>query len=301
MSQSTCSINGCDRKAVGHGYCNKHYKRWRKTGDPGIAGDLPQRTPAPCIVAGCNKPKRVRGYCQLHYSRVLRHGHPGELERIRIPGRGCLVDGCDRPHSSHGYCGTHSARIRRNGTPEVLTPEQRPRCTVEGCAKVAYSRHGYCRSHHHNYRLSGSPTTTVARIVTDATLISLTRDDDDRKMCRTCQQWKPESDYYPHDRYADELNPSCKPCVGEKIAAIRYRTTVQRLRELRTEQAGACAICRRTDLTLHIDHNHDTGAVRGLLCNYCNSAIGYLREDTDVIRRAADYLERYSQPQTRTA
>ena len=73
-------------------------------------------------------------------------------------------------HTRH----TATAAPTRPGFAATAHQKSSPRNSVhaaqwEGCAKVAYSRHGYCRSHHHNYRLSGSPTTTVARIVTDAT------------------------------------------------------------------------------------------------------------------------------------
>lgn len=54
-------------------------------------------------------------------------------------------------------------------------------------------------------------------------------------------------------------------------------------------QGGRCAICR-TPEKLHVDHDHSTGQVRGLLCNNCNRALGLLRDDPDVLARAVLYL-----------
>lgn len=65
-------------------------------------------------------------------------------------------------------------------------------------------------------------------------------------------------------------------------------------------QRGLCAVCglpeTATDATgkvraLSVDHNHATGAVRSLLCNACNRALGYLNEDPKRIRALADYIE----------
>jgi hypothetical protein len=60
-------------------------------------------------------------------------------------------------------------------------------------------------------------------------------------------------------------------------------------------QGGMCAVCdraggNRLGDNLHIDHCHVTGALRGLLCTHCNLAIGQLRDDADLIRRAAEYV-----------
>jgi hypothetical protein len=63
-------------------------------------------------------------------------------------------------------------------------------------------------------------------------------------------------------------------------------------------QRGKCAICKDPILKLGsgdkraccVDHDHETGAVRGLLCTSCNVAIGMLKEDTDVVRYAMAYL-----------
>lgn len=73
---------------------------------------------------------------------------------------------------------------------------------------------------------------------------------------------------------------------------------LRRLYGLSLEDMGAlllahgwrCAICRAWTL-LHVDHDHDTGRVRGLLCGSCNRAIGQLGESPSRIRAAADYLE----------
>ena len=58
-------------------------------------------------------------------------------------------------------------------------------------------------------------------------------------------------------------------------------------------QMGVCAICGyRSDGVLHVDHNHETGKVRGLLCSNCNRAIGLLKDSPGILRAAALYLER---------
>jgi len=59
-------------------------------------------------------------------------------------------------------------------------------------------------------------------------------------------------------------------------------------------QEGKCAICGRRPTQfrrLCIDHDHRTGEIRGLLCDYCNTTIGFLKDDADWLASAADYLK----------
>jgi hypothetical protein len=56
------------------------------------------------------------------------------------------------------------------------------------------------------------------------------------------------------------------------------------------EQGGVCAICGRPDPE-HVDHDHETGAVRGILCFNCNGGLGQFRDDIDALQCAAVYLE----------
>ncbi len=61
------------------------------------------------------------------------------------------------------------------------------------------------------------------------------------------------------------------------------------------EQGGGCCICRKPppdNGSLHVDHEHATGEVRGLLCVSCNNALGALQENIDIFRAAIDYIDR---------
>jgi hypothetical protein len=63
--------------------------------------------------------------------------------------------------------------------------------------------------------------------------------------------------------------------------------------EMHKEQDGKCAICETKPTTkrgLHLDHNHTTGQVRGLLCHGCNVALGSFKENTDLLSKAIEYL-----------
>lgn len=60
---------------------------------------------------------------------------------------------------------------------------------------------------------------------------------------------------------------------------------------LKAAQGGICAVCgeRRA---VHVDHDHDTKRVRGILCELCNGFLGAFNDDPDLLRAAIKYLER---------
>jgi hypothetical protein len=75
-----------------------------------------------------------------------------------------------------------------------------------------------------------------------------------------------------------------------------YGITQEEYNALLENQNELCAICKSLpiDLNLNVDHNHNTGQVRGLLCEKCNKGIGLFLENPETLRLAAIYLEYFS-------
>lgn len=90
---------------------------------------------------------------------------------------------------------------------------------------------------------------------------------------------------------------------GSKLRAD-YGISLEQYREMVAAANGLCEACgqrpyvRHGRVTLHVDHDHATGAVRGLLCQPCNLALGHLGDDLDRIERLAAYLRRVGQPES---
>ncbi len=107
--------------------------------------------------------------------------------------------------------------------------------------------------------------------------------------------------FYPNSHGRHGLGHQCKNCQRDRLFQRAYGITLDDYNTLFEDQGGCCAICgvheteltgRRNGRRLHVDHCHEKGKVRGLLCGLCNPAIGGLKHDKDVLLRAIDYLER---------
>jgi hypothetical protein len=84
--------------------------------------------------------------------------------------------------------------------------------------------------------------------------------------------------------------------LEKKAHALRfnYGITLEQYEAMVAAQEDCCAICGNPPSDkrkLAVDHNHDTGAVRGLLCTTCNVGIGALKDDLRLLRAAVNYLE----------
>lgn len=114
------------------------------------------------------------------------------------------------------------------------------------------------------------------------------------KLCRTCGEVKPHSEWHRNATASDGLATRCKACRAERgrqdHLKRQYGITEAERDELIASQGGVCCICLAA-APEHVDHCHKTGRVRGVLCFSCNAALGQFKDRPDAIRRAAAYVE----------
>lgn len=141
------------------------------------------------------------------------------------------------------------------------------------------------------------------------------------KTCTKCNTEKPLSEYHKDKHSKTGYTSSCNDCrkaVRTRAGAPKpkyyaekdrwrkllkqYGVTEQRYQEMFDAQNGVCAICENPEMDkyangtirdLSVDHCHNTGKVRGLLCNKCNNAIGKFKDDTEILKRAINYLVKH--------
>lgn len=118
----------------------------------------------------------------------------------------------------------------------------------------------------------------------------------DCKVCLGCGEKLSPKNFYStgHGRY---LTSRCKKCYGkqQRNSALKrlYGITLEAYEALLEAQDGCCAVCgtRPTKkMSLCVDHDHETGLIRGLLCGSCNKGIGLLGDSVDGLERAIRYL-----------
>ncbi|MAO21337.1 MAG: hypothetical protein CMJ25_11365 [Phycisphaerae bacterium] len=116
------------------------------------------------------------------------------------------------------------------------------------------------------------------------------------KECTSCKEVLPSSAFYKNPKRSTGLHNECKPCQNARRRSNKrvtaYGVTPVQFNKMLEQQGGACAICGTSiDQKAHVDHCHTSGKVRGLLCNNCNTAIGKLKDNPEIIQSALDYVK----------
>jgi hypothetical protein len=117
---------------------------------------------------------------------------------------------------------------------------------------------------------------------------------DPRKVIETAQQWRRENPERVRAYQAEyRLRPERKRAMRDLYYRRTYGISADEFDRLLDEQHGACAICRtrpEREASMHVDHDHESGAVRGLLCLSCNQGLGQFKDDPTLLLRAIVYL-----------
>lgn len=125
-------------------------------------------------------------------------------------------------------------------------------------------------------------------------------------ICKLCERERSATKYHtlsPEYKHAWYEKNRQRLLENDRLKA--YGISPEQYQEMVDSQNGVCAICRQPESALNkrreikqlsVDHCHETGTVRGLLCHGCNAAIGLLGESIDRINAAAMYLAHHQRP-----
>jgi recombination endonuclease VII len=170
-------------------------------------------------------------------------------------------------------------------------------CSVPGCEAPVRSRE-LCSAHYTSKRRSGELEKIAGRhSLTNFNPQAMTAD------CAVCGTAVPvKRQKGPRGARCRKAYKATKGKSGgqtspEARRAYRLRTkygiTHSDYMRIFNEQEGRCAVCEKvSEVVLHVDHDHQTGEVRGLLCRRCNLSLGYLRDSPYNAVGAARYLMR---------
>lgn len=196
----------------------------------------------------------------------------------------CIHPTCNKPtRGADDVCASHQAQRRRHGE---LRPDRWAKewiCVVcgndveEGSGRRKYCS-ASCTQAHRAY--NGNRPTKLTCILCEREFSTMRRDGrfqrTDTLFCRDCGRTSPE--------------------------ALRFRRYGVTIKQYADALAAGCQICGDIVKKLHIDHDHACcpadrhrtcgKCVRGFLCGPCNRALGMLRDDPTIIRKAIAYLER---------
>jgi len=116
------------------------------------------------------------------------------------------------------------------------------------------------------------------------------------KHCKRCDTDKPLDQFYKPAR--GSRNAYCRPCQADYLRQHKYGIDAETFQALLIKQDGKCDICSfEFDNTRYggprVDHDHDTGKVRALLCHHCNLGLGHLGDDLLKLSLATTYLVRH--------
>lgn len=219
----------------------------------------------------------------------------------------CSIHNCTKPSISKGLCDTHRKRVARHGTSEQTRPadwgakEKHPKYK-SWCSLRRYHRDAIPETWASDFWnfVADTPEKPEGRVSIQRADPSVPWSADnfywrepivsEVKRAQTAEYMR------EYARRMREANPSYHKSIQLKRL---YGIGIDRYNEMLAEQNGCCAICAKPEaneirgkvVSLAVDHDHKTGAVRALLCSACNTALGLINDDLGLLDKAKAYLQ----------
>lgn len=211
----------------------------------------------------------------------------------------CSVDGCQTGVKAAGYCSRHYAQMHLTGS---ITPMIARECLLAECDVMFMPKRRdqrYCCGRHASkgWRLEQGKADPQTRNCSEPTCGKPfhTYRAWQRFCSPTCADTFKRTDPELTERHRTKMRTRyhTDPTVKVRTRLGRYGLTVEQYEAIFESQESACAICHSPDPRgdhWHVDHDHNTGRVRGVLCARCNVGIGHFGEDPERLLAAIHYL-----------
>jgi len=116
-----------------------------------------------------------------------------------------------------------------------------------------------------------------------------------RHICKECRKVESKTWYENNKDRKKELSKAYRHIKKDKDLQSTYGIDLATYNQMLVNQCYSCKICSKHQTELKramcVDHDHETGKVRGLLCDTCNRSLGLLKDSVDTLMRAVYYLQ----------
>jgi hypothetical protein len=305
MSKGPCSVEGCENSTHAQGYCQRHYRLWKKYGVPENKPRDQYEKPGPKIDP--SKP-RSKAHGGLKLTCVNGHEFTPENTSFNTSGkRVCLTckaekarDLCRHGHlltEDNVYVDNRGARVCRTCR-RAAVAKWRSTSDYEEQQKTHCKRGHEFTEENTAYGYKGKRRICITCQKEDA--VRRIQEREEKTHCANGHEYAKVSWY--HDTFGNKVCHQCRKDAADRKRLKDYNVSLETYREMEERQGHMCAICRApfTDLERKpaIDHFHDCcpkgsscgGCVRGLLCHRCNTVLGMMNDSPEVLIRAAEYL-----------
>lgn len=276
---NTCSVENCSNRCWKR-VCKTCAFKMRMGTIPAEFGVTVNK---PCTIDGCNEPTYTKKhvYCRNHYDSNWRGIAPEDKRPKRKNGSTplrCEYEGCEEPRKSKGLCTQHYYQSR-------YVPTEKISCKGENCAKALAPGRVFCKRHKEQFDL----------------------------YVFTWDKGRPKDKYaaWRDSQLTDCLVPKCgekassaKSALCRKHSADKGRKNCSESFYINLMSVDSCQSCGisedKTRLVTDHDHACHPGdrmcekCIRGRICDYCNSALGYALEDRGRLLALVAYLDRTS-------
>lgn len=256
-----------------------------------------------CVVCQRDVVILAKGLCKACYARMQKRGTT-DYAPVRVRGV-CSIDGCESEHISKGFCDMHYRRFKKFGDPLMtIRPDDwgaKNKHPLNHRWKYAMRRKSDVSPEWHDFlRFAmdiGEPPSQSSKIF---------KADDSKPLGPGNFVWKEavtqrvegEDEQTFINRRAKVYRKTRPDAFKSYDLKKHYGLSKKQYDDMHASQNGECAICgeaegvfiRGKPIKLAVDHCHNSGKIRALLCSACNRALGGFKDDINVLESAISYL-----------